>query len=238
MVAWLRPEGVRDPQTIQDCERILCADESVRYRRFLREIDRHRFLVAHALKRRLLGAILERPPERLTFEIDRLGKPFLSGNLPSGFSFNLSHTTGLVACAVASTETVGIDVEDCSRAIDIEVGRTVYSETEMNALRALNERERPNRFFQLWTHKEAYSKARGLGFQLPMKQCEFHFSADQPVRAIFGEDVRDTPDRWRFASRLIEPSHRCTLAIPATDDNSRRIEFQEFTESDLRHGSH
>ena len=234
VVAWLRPERIRDPQTIRDCERILCADESVRYRRFLRETDRHRFLVAHALKRKLLGAILQRPPESLEFTIDHLGKPDLSGRVPREISFNLSHTTGLVACAVACTETVGIDVEDCSRAIDIEVGRSVYSAAEMNALRALSEREQPNRFFQLWTHKEAYSKARGLGFQLPMKQCEFHFSADQPVRACFGGDVHDSPERWWFVSRLIEPSHRCTLAIPITDVSSRPMEFQEFTELDLR----
>ncbi|WP_166826462.1 4'-phosphopantetheinyl transferase family protein [Thalassoroseus pseudoceratinae] len=234
VVAWLRPELVHGSRAIQECERILCSDELVRYRRFLRPADRHRFLVAHTLKRIWLSKFLQTPADRLRFEIDQFGKPSLLGDHHRRLAFNLSHTTGLVACAIADAGTVGIDVEDCSRAINIEIGKTVYSESEMNAMRALEECEQRNRFFQLWTYKEAYSKARGLGFQLPMKQCEFHFPPEQSVQPKFGADVHDDPSRWRFVSRLIEPNHRCAVAVPIERESPGRVDFYEFSERDLR----
>ncbi len=232
-VAWIRPELVCDDAIIQRCEEVLCDAESVRYRRFLRQTDRHRFLVAHALKRRWLGTVLDLPPKSLEFEIDHLGKPFLVSDARQQVAFNLSHTTGMVACAISRKDTVGIDVEDCSRAINVEIGRSVYSEAEMAELRALPVNAQRDRFFQLWTLKEAYSKARGLGFQLPMKQCEFRFAGDQSYQPVFGPDVRDVPDRWHFESRLMPPDHRCALAVPVGDADSNHVEFHEFTERDL-----
>jgi 4'-phosphopantetheinyl transferase len=61
---------------------------------------------------------------------------------------------------------VGVDVEPCDREIDVErLAARFFDASEVAALRALGERERRDRFFDLWTLKEAVAKA--LGLELP-----------------------------------------------------------------------
>ena len=84
-------------------------------------------------------------------------KPYLR-EYPNIF-FNISHCKYAVACALADFE-VGVDIQDI-RPIDWDVARRVCSENE---LRELEKADDPARLFcKIWTEKEAYAKAKGLG---------------------------------------------------------------------------
>src|SRR5215813_3615442 len=91
--------------------RLLSADEQRRHDRFAFAEDRRDYAAAHALLRRRLSAAVPIPPESWAFEAAPDGKPRLSTacRLDAPLSFNLSHTRGLVACAVAPGVDVGID---------------------------------------------------------------------------------------------------------------------------------
>src|SRR5205807_3952580 len=84
--------------------------------------------------------------------------------------FNLTHTRGLAACAVTWDREVGVDAEDWQRqGRELSEGLIRYclSPEERACLKGLPPAERKRGFFDYWTLKEAYIKARGLGLSLP-----------------------------------------------------------------------
>jgi len=92
----------------------------------------------------------------------------------------------MVACLIAPSQESGIDVENVERPGEtIEVADRYFSCFESAALRALPVEAQHRRFFEYWTLKEAYIKARGLGLSLPLEQFSFHIEADRPVRISF-----------------------------------------------------
>jgi phosphopantetheinyl transferase len=74
--------------------------------------DRDTFVAAHALKQNLLSSAEDLPPSAWRFIHARVGKPQIDPALGRPrFHFNLSHTSGLVACALNLDHEVGLDVE-------------------------------------------------------------------------------------------------------------------------------
>lgn len=131
-----------------------------------RMADARTHVCARAHVRRCLSH--ERPavPETAwTFSRTEAGKPFVTG--PTAFAppldLSLSHTDGLVVCAVASAP-VGVDAEPLARAPEIlETVLRAFAPPEVAALLALAPAERERRAVELWTVKEAYLKALGTG---------------------------------------------------------------------------
>ena len=110
--------------------------------------------------------------------------------------FNISHTNGLVALAVARGHRVGLDVEAVTRPV----------------LEDIPERQR-SRFFDYWTLKEAYIKARGMGLALPLDQFAFALAPGSPPAIRFAAGFDDDPTRWQFWQAWPTPTHRLSLAI-------------------------
>ena len=65
--------------------------------------------------------------------------------------------------------------------------------TELSVLRALGPGGRDRAFFAVWTRKEAYAKARGLGLALAFERFSVSAAPDAPA-LLDAED--DDPRRW------------------------------------------
>ena len=128
--------------------------------------DRRDYVAAHALLRRMLtSAVPEVTPPAWLFDRAPRGKPFVrprSDGSPA-LPFSLSHTRGLVACAVAQAGALGLDAERDADFDVEEVMASVCSADETAQLATLAQSERRSGFLDLWTLKEAYAKARGTG---------------------------------------------------------------------------
>lgn len=99
------------------------------------------------------------------------GKPYLRYH--PYLYFNLSHTSGLVACVIAEQE-VGIDIE-VMRPYKKAVISKVCTPLEQQWIQEATD---PNEaFFKLWTLKESVIKAEGVGLSYPLKQLEFQIDA-------------------------------------------------------------
>ena len=160
-----------DRDLLSSYERLLSKEESARHRRFLRERDRDLFLVAHALVRTTLSRYCPVSPGAWEFEMGERGRPEIAGPVDAGLRFNLSHTPGRAVCAVARDRDVGVDVERLSRVTQpLLIADRFFAPAEIAALRASHESQRRQRFFELWTLKESYIKARGLGLAIPLDQ--------------------------------------------------------------------
>lgn len=188
---------------------LLEAGERKRANQFVFERDRRLYLTAHALKRALLTAAVEGavPPEAWTFKVDARGKPRISQG--GGLEFNLSHCPGLVACAVSQAIPLGIDVERLDPNVSLDLARTCFASAEQAWLHNLSETVKPAGFYALWTLKEAYIKATGLGLSQPLEAFAFHFD---PLHVTFGDPALGDPKSWRFEQCRVGTDHVMALA--------------------------
>lgn len=187
--------------------------ERAQHDRFRFDDDRHTYLVAHALVRSTLGSMLGVAPSALEFEVGEHGKPELR-RAPSSLRFNLSHTRGLVACAVTRGDDLGVDVEQIERKLEIEsLARSVFSEAEQAAVRALAGLAQRERFFRHWTLKEAYLKALGVGISLPLRSLHVELAEGQAPCLVFHPPLQDDARSWWLASEGLHGTHMLGVAV-------------------------
>lgn len=135
---------------------MLDRDERERAGRFRFERDRREFIAAHALLRRMLAFHLGKPAAKWQFATGAFGKPKIDEkfSMPD-IDFSMSHTRGLVAAAVISHGTIGVDVEKIDPAkADLAVAQAYFASSEVEILRAVAQHERAACFFNLWTLKD------------------------------------------------------------------------------------
>ena len=84
------------------------------------------------------------------------GKPYFLSHCE--IFFNISHSSNYVACAI-SDRPVGIDIEGGRKARQ-NLAKRFFDESEASWI---NECQSEERFFRIWTLKEAYGKATGKG---------------------------------------------------------------------------
>ena len=169
------------------------------------------FLVSHALVRTTLSRYLNLPPEQWTFREGEHGRPEIDppGDEPH-LRFNLSHTLGLVACAVCLDVDCGVDVERLGRVKDMDgVSRRVFTERERVEIGGLADHAKQGRFTDYWSVKEAYIKARGTGFQTAPGTFSVHLGdrATAPCTLEFDSDFDDRAEDWQLAHYPIDTGH-------------------------------
>jgi 4'-phosphopantetheinyl transferase len=212
---WLtEPEAVTDPSLLEAYTRLLSPEEREQWQRFHFERHRRQYLVSHALVRLTLSRYAPLAPEAWTFVTNPYGRPEVDGAHNTRLRFNLSHTDGLVLCAVTLDADLGVDVEDTARGGQpLELAPRVFAPSELAALHALPAPLQRERFFAYWTLKEAYIKARGLGLALPLQQFAFHLAPGEPPRISFDPCLADAPEAWRFFQFQPSPRHLAALAV-------------------------
>lgn len=105
--------------------------------------------------------------------VGEYGKPSLAEH--PEIRFNLTHSDGIAACIVSGHE-CGIDAEPVKK-YRPNVVRRAFSEEEKAALDALaSDEERAMLFTRIWTLKEAYVKALGIGISFPLNTVSFSFA--------------------------------------------------------------
>jgi 4'-phosphopantetheinyl transferase len=199
---------------------LLSDGERVRHARFHFDRDRDEFAAAHALLRTTLSEFGATDARDWRFREGAHGKPALApGSAALPLSFNLSHTRGLVACAVALDADVGIDVESIARATDWRaIAARFFSAVEVAHIDRVAEQSRATRFLELWTLKEAFAKALGVGL-LPQLEAAA-FELDRPGVITCALPAAVDPAAWQFALYTPVPGHRLALAV--SDGSARR----------------
>lgn len=111
------------------------------------------------------------------------GKPSLAAR--PELHYNISHADGIAAAMVSEHE-CGIDCERI-RTCRPRVLRRAYSEAERKAVEAAaSDSERDRLFFSLWTLKEAYVKATGVGLSFPLREAEFVIEGERILTDLSG----------------------------------------------------
>ena len=195
----------------------LSPDEYERWRRFHLEADRQRFLLARALVRSLLGAYVQQAPASLQFTRSPYGKPELvqpAATPEQTLKFNLSHTRGLLVLAVTAADEIGVDVESITREAEmLALAERYFAASEVAMLRAADPLQLHELFFRLWTLKEAYVKARGLGLQLGLDSFAIGLGRNSTPALLHAAD--DDVARWSCFSIAHADVFRIAAAVSA-----------------------
>jgi 4'-phosphopantetheinyl transferase len=207
----------------------LADDEKTRAARFIFERDRDRFIAARGILRDLLGSYLHCRPQDIKFAYGPRGKPVVANrNRPIAVRFNLSHSQGLAAIAIARHREVGIDIELLRPDFaGEEIAKRYFSVHEIDELNRLPEESRTEGFFLCWTRKEAYIKARGDGLHVPLDSFSVSLSPERLP-------TLSSPDesRWSIESFVpsldSEPRYAAAVVAERRDWTARYFEWKKL----------
>lgn len=208
---------------------LLTADEHARQARFRFARDQRRFLVTRALVRTILSRYAAVRPEDWRFSDGPRGRPAIAAPPTApALEFNISHSADLVLLGVTSGRALGIDTESiAARAADIEGLDRYFAPEESAALLALPPGERRRRFFELWTLKESYIKARGMGLAIALDAFRFELTGERGLALHMRPDLGDSPGEWRLWQLALRGDYLAAVCAARGEDASPRITVRE-----------
>lgn len=209
----IKPPSIIEPAVLHWFDELMTADERKKQRAFVFDKNRHESLVTRGLVRTSLSRYRSKPPSEWRFLSNEYGRPEIDP--PCGLRFNLSNHPEMVVCAVCEHADLGVDVEPIHRGPEIlEVADSVFAPEELSELRHLPFDARLDRAVSLWTLKESYIKARGMGLSLPLDGFAMRFPSNGPPCVTFAATIEDDPFRWAFRTMNVD-GFRIALAVDA-----------------------
>jgi 4'-phosphopantetheinyl transferase len=201
---------------IPQLEPLLSADEQHRAARYVFAHHRHRYIVARGLLRLILSRYTGVAAADLEFNYAANGKPSLVQ--PLSLQFNLSHSQDRAMYTVGADRSLGIDLEFL-RPVDhlIPISRRYFSEAEVRWLEAETNNAQALMFFRLWTAKEAYLKATGVGISQLQHICLAQSPTGHLQLCPQQNGIQNTHP-WQLLEFCPYPEYRAALAytgIPA-----------------------
>ena len=211
------------PPELYRLQKTLSPDELDRAARFYFPKDQQRFIAARGVLRDTLARYLGRPPAELHFSYASFGKPSLASDCAAdALRFNVSHSGGIALYAVALQREVGIDLERIEpKFAGDEIAERFFSRNEVAKLRSLPASARLHAFFNCWTRKEAYVKARGAGLQIPLESFDVSLAPDE--QAAF---LSDGEFGWSLRALLLDPDYAAAIAVEGRDWQLRLWQWQ------------
>ncbi len=213
-----RASVLQPSAAIQSWRSLLSEDEIARAERFYFEKDRRRFIVSHGLLRILLARYLNTPlisAGQLRFCQNEYGKPSLNlDKQDCALNFNLSHSGELVLFAFTYVRQIGIDIEYMRPSLDYQsLVEHYFSPLENQMLQALPVSARLEAFYQCWTRKEAYIKARGKGLSIPLDIFDVSLRPDEPAVLLNSREDPLETERWMLRALHPDPSYAAALTV-------------------------
>ncbi len=197
---WWRPGSTWDEPLVRRGTDFLTGDERERYGRYLVPDAARMFLAARVFLRSILSVYTGCAPGEWRFETNPWGRPHIANaGAANRLAFNLSHKSGCVTCLTGAGRDLGVDVENVlqDRPHLIELAERFFSPAESAGLCALPTGQHVSRFYELWTLKEAYIKARGMGLSLGLGKFSFSVTGDTAA-VRFDSGFDDDAEQWDF----------------------------------------
>lgn len=205
------------PALQQTCwEDPLSPDELERARRFHFPRDARRFTTTRGMLRTLLAEYLGARPKEISFEYGPKGKPALAGkHASSGLHFNVSHSEERAFIGMARRN-LGVDIEHVRDDVRVdEIAQRFFSVAERKALFSLTPEQRARAFFDCWTRKEAFIKAKGDGLFLQLDEFDVSVVPDEPARLLATRPDLEEVKRWQMSATDVGPEYAAAVTVEA-----------------------
>jgi len=199
---------------VEEMAPLLSTDECERAARFVFLRDRNHFVVARGFLRKFLGGYLNCDPRSLQFAYGAKGKPSLSIPDVNSIKFNLAHSHGLALYGFSWNRELGVDLEFVGRDLEYErLATRFFTADEVRELRSLSSELTRQGFFNCWTRKEAYIKARGEGLSIPLDEFNVSLRPGEPAALL--NNYRDAAEcsRWSMHALAIAAEYAAALVV-------------------------
>ncbi|MFF2175656.1 4'-phosphopantetheinyl transferase family protein [Lysinibacillus sp. NPDC058147] len=221
-VYWLSIPKSLKLEDISSCVKFLDLEEQTTYKSYKVDFKKKEFLIGRLLLKYIISKHLNLDLSDIAFQKKQYGKLYLKnvrGEETTNLDFNLTHSEGIVACALAN-RVVGIDVE-YMKEIHLDIIKQVLSNDEMLFLQAYPKEMWKKLFYQIWTRKEAYLKAIGTGFILEPNTLNI------PIN-----DNLDSAG-WGYSTTIIRDNYLLSVVTTENQGAYSSLEVQELNIYDL-----
>lgn len=201
--------------TVQMLSDSLTQDEKQRAAKYYFKKDRQHFMVVRGALREILSRYLGVLPDQLRFSCNDYGKPALDGSARDPqLRFNLSHSNGLALYALTKGREIGVDVEFMRQDFATPViAESFFSPMEVSMLRAVPPQLQTTAFFNCWTRKEAYVKARGEGLSHPLHQFAVSLVPGEPALLLSTDNDPQEATKWSLTDLSPWPNYVAAIAV-------------------------
>jgi 4'-phosphopantetheinyl transferase len=207
---------------------LLSSDERERADRFRFQRDRNRFIAARGVLRSILAGYLSLSPHTIRFSYGAYNKPSLEEEQNHcNLRFNLSHSESWVVFAFALDHEVGVDLELIrDQFATEEIAGVFFSPEELATFQNVPPHIKPDAFFNCWTRREAFIKAKGAGMSFALDQFSVTFLPCDPPR--LANTAYNPNDALRWSLHTFSPAFRYVAAI-AADCTLTELSFWDWT---------
>ncbi|HUS12205.1 MAG TPA: 4'-phosphopantetheinyl transferase superfamily protein [Pyrinomonadaceae bacterium] len=213
-------------QPAEKLKPLLAADEIARAERFHFEKDRKHYIVARALLRKLLAVYLRTTAAEVRFDYTEKGKPSLEGVQNNLLNFNLAHSHGKALYAFSRGRKLGIDLEFIREDFGgQEIAERFFSQSEIAALGNVPSGLSKQAFFNCWTRKEAYIKARGEGLSMPLDVFDVSLAPGEAAALLRNHKEPAEVARWSMQSVCVPLGYVAALVVEGHSWNLKRFKI-------------
>ena len=215
-------------KAVKALEQLLDENERLKAFRFHYESDKLRYIVRHGILKNILSKYLCFNPEKIQFKYTSFGKPFLSSSInKASYHFNITHSKRYALLAVTRNRSIGIDLEYMLPIINMDsMIKSFLSGEEYKIMSMLSPEDRFQRFYDLWTLKEAYLKATGAGLN-KIGDVGISFSMDHSAVSIIERENENKSNNFTIFQLDPAPGYTAGLAIEGKERYS--INFYDYT---------
>jgi len=190
----------------------LSSAEKLRYDQYHPKAARL-FLISRVLVKTVLADKLGISPHEVNLQLHPNGKPFVQGS--KAVHFNLTHSADVILLAVTEEGEIGVDIEQVNREFEWRRVDSVLAQSEIEWIKEKELTDSSNvyqRFFQIWTLKEAYIKCTGEGMSRHLKMLNFHVSAEHIQFLDSTNDAQKT-EEYYFESYIYESNFIFSICL-------------------------
>ncbi|MFA5960731.1 MAG: 4'-phosphopantetheinyl transferase superfamily protein [Tatlockia sp.] len=189
----------------ENAHELLNEEEQLRANRYYFARHKRRFTAARAMLRLILSRYVNKDAQSLRFSTNQYGKPALEN--ADELQFNLSHSGDLALLAIGQHFPLGIDLEWYSARPYEGIANEMFSPEELRVFNHLPGYAKPKVFFEIWSKKEAFIKACGLGLSYPTRSITMPLFASKPTQ------IEDNLHQQHWVIRDFMPRVACHAAL-------------------------
>ncbi|WP_375333157.1 MULTISPECIES: 4'-phosphopantetheinyl transferase family protein [unclassified Candidatus Tisiphia] len=208
---------LENPQDLDLQYSYLSTDEKERAEKFYFARDKIKFIQRRCLLRFIIAGYTGISVNDIQFKYNEYGKPKLKNNI-IGLSFNVSHSHDFIVLAFTRYNEVGIDIELTKEDnVNWLITSDIFTNNEINLFHDLASFNTREIFYKLWSGKEAYLKALGVGLSIPLNSVEITFVGDKKIKLVNNQctsyepyyliDLQHIPKQYIGTLALLEQSN-------------------------------
>ena len=185
----------------------LTEPEQLRASNIRLEMPRAAFVAGRLLLRTTVARIADVPFEDVVIETEATGRPVLTGALGEYF-VSIAHSGSRVVVGVANQQ-IGVDVEQLRQSTPSpQLMARVCSPDELRLLENMTDADRAVAFVKVWTRKEAYGKAIGIGIG---------FGLPSVTVGVSGSNIVSGGGDWQVADLDVDPRYAAAVVAKGAD---------------------